>query len=120
MNSEQRINKWISELINIFPNINISYAFDDIIESHIIEVSPEYIETSSDYSDLYLDFLDSFSVDFPNEMILISTPSKYHNMSNLKFNYYGSNTFKIESFENQYKVVNVFLNHISTIYPIAV
>lgn len=67
-----------------FPGIHIKYAFEEATCFHVIEVEPEEIhEGSEEFAIEETNLWESFFEKFPNEDILISSPSPCNDMSNL-------------------------------------
>lgn len=73
----------ISENIS---GISLRYAYDEITEFHIIEVSPESIRGGdASYVRMACDLWDSFHERFPDEDLLISDVDETNDMSNLLY-----------------------------------
>lgn len=71
-----------------FKDIELCYAFQNLNSCHLIEVSPEYFNDNGEQyrsaeEKLWMDFMDKY----PDEEILITTPSACHDMlSDMRYN----------------------------------
>lgn len=76
----------LERLSNLICGINIRYAYDDISEFHIIEISPESIRRGNgEYMKWERNMWKEFYESYPNEDILISEPDETNNMTNILF-----------------------------------
>lgn len=67
-----------------FPGIHVKYAFEEDTCFHVIEVKPEEIhEDSEDFANEEALLWESFFEKFPEEDILITSPSVCNDMTNL-------------------------------------
>lgn len=77
--------KWMKEMSLYYKDIKLTYAFDHITRFHVIEVSPDSIESSSEFAESALDFEFDFFEKFPQSDILISEESEENDMRNVIF-----------------------------------
>lgn len=99
----------ISNTIN---GINIRYAYDEISDFHIIEVSPESVRRGlEEYikmeSKLWSDFFELY----PNEDILISEISSVNNMSNILFEVQSFTNMSVSSYKYKKVYCDLPLNN---------
>ncbi len=88
------INK-IDELLNSCSDVCIRYAYEDITEFHVIEVSPEYIRRGNDtYMEWERSLWREFAGLYPDEDLLISEVNDSNDMSNLIYSYNGVDFIK--------------------------
>ena len=87
MEIQEFIINWINEIASKFEDINIKYSIDKVTNFHIIEISPDSIESSEEFSKEALDFEFDFFDKFPNEDLLICGESIENDMSNVIFEY---------------------------------
>ncbi|NCA86148.1 MAG: hypothetical protein EOM83_11340 [Clostridia bacterium] len=77
MNSHQYIENKLQKLVKEFPQITLLYEFDEVNETHVVEVSPLSVyENNNSYmeaeGDLTFDFDQRF---FPEEIMFVSEDS---------------------------------------------
>lgn len=93
MNYKEFIIERISLIVKQVNDIHIRYAYDNITDYNIIEVSPESTRRGNEsYVELEADFWSDFYKSFPNENILISEADEFNDMSNI--------IFEVQSFGN--------------------
>lgn len=86
MNAMDFIISGLRELSSKFNGISIKYAFDNTLNYHIIEISPESIRRGDEqYIEWEADMWNSFFTKFPNDDLLISEPCASNDMRNLLF-----------------------------------
>lgn len=99
MEPKDFIINWINMIFHKFKDVHFKYAYDEMSNYHIIEVSPETFEQSKKFAELYLDFNDTFFKNFPEEDILISAPSEDNDMTNLIYERCGFAPFDNYEFQ---------------------
>lgn len=81
----------ISKLDSISSKINeieFVYAYDEELDYHIIEVSPDSVYLNDlIFAQLEIDFKEEFKNLFPDDNLLISLKEDYHNMNNVRYTY---------------------------------
>lgn len=83
MNAKDFIISSLTKISNEILDIKLRYAFDETLNFHIIEVSPESIRRGDEkYMEMEYDLWKSFQQMFPNEDLLISEIDETNNMSN--------------------------------------
>lgn len=83
MNAKDFIISSLTKISNEILDIKLRYAFDETLNFHIIEVSPESIRRGDEkYMEMEYDLWNSFQQMFPNEDLLISEIDETNNMSN--------------------------------------
>ena len=87
MEIQEFIINWINEIASKFEGISMKYAIEKFTNFHIIEISPDSIESSEEFSEEALDFEFDFFDKFPNEDLLICEESIENDMSNVIFEY---------------------------------
>ena len=86
MTAQEFLKKTLKEWELLFEGIKLKYAYDTATEYHIVEVQPEDILLGSpDYKktefQLWMDFMEKY----PDEYLLICTPSDANDMTNVLF-----------------------------------
>ncbi len=92
MKAKEYIIDRIKELQVLCSNhcIQIRYAYDDVTNFHIVEVSPETIRRGDKvYMEWEYSTIKEFRNLFPEEDLLISEPDGCNNMSNTIYSYDG-------------------------------
>jgi len=87
MEIQEFIINWINEIASKFEGISMKYAIEKVTNFHIIEISPDSIESSEEFSKEALDFGFVFFDKFPNAVLLICKESIENDMSNVIFEY---------------------------------
>jgi hypothetical protein len=83
-NVKKYIIKKIEELyFHAKKQISIKYAYDKILDFHIIEISPSIIRKVNEFAKMENIFWEEFHNKFPLEDILISSPKPTNDMSNI-------------------------------------
>lgn len=86
MSAQNLIISRLKAISSEIKGIKIRYAYDEITDFHIIEISPESIRRGSkEYIELENELSSDFYKSFPSEDILISGALKSNNMSNIIF-----------------------------------
>ena len=74
----------INEIQELCINVCVRYAYDDISEFHIIEISPESVRRGDKfYMEWEYNVWKEFEMLFPEEDLLISDKDEINDMSNL-------------------------------------
>ena len=86
MNAKDFITESLVRIANEISQINIRYAYDEITNFHIIEISPEEIRRGDEkYMEMEYELWNNFRTMFPHEDILICEISDTNNMDNILF-----------------------------------
>lgn len=85
MDSTAYIRKWIDEVCDKFKDIQVKYAFEQGTRFHIIHVLPETYQNNDEYASMVMDFEDKFIELYPMEDIVVSEPSIYDDMSEVRY-----------------------------------
>lgn len=76
MTSTQAVRESLRELAIEFPSIRLRYQFDELAETHMVEVSPGYIYDASDhFKGAQARIIDEFVQEFPNEGLCFIGPN---------------------------------------------
>lgn len=103
----------ISNTIN---GINIRYAYDEISDFHIIEISPESIRRGlEEYAKMESKLWSDFFELYPDEDILISEISSINNMSNILFEVQSFTNMSVSTYNYQNVYSDLPLNNICDI-----
>lgn len=79
---KQTINNWNNE----FPYLHIRYAYEENVNYHIIEVSPENdLNSNQAFRKRVFDFWNAFSERFPMSDLIVSEPDDTYNMTNILY-----------------------------------
>lgn len=109
MNAIDFIKEKLTLIHQAIAGIRLTYAYDDDLEYHIVEVAPvEIYESNQQYMELEAELRAQFRERYPDEDILISEEEPYHDMSNVQYSSMAilNNTDKIRlrfSIENNYQ-----------------
>lgn len=85
MEIQEFIINWINKIASKFEGISMKYAIEKFTNFHIIEISPDSIKSSEEFSEEALHFEFIFFDKFPNEDLLICEKSAENDMSNVIF-----------------------------------
>ena len=86
MNAIDFIKARLAEWTLRFPGIHLKYAYDDMIEFHIVEVSPEQIRNEDEnYLKAENELWNDMTEKYPSEDIQITKPSEINDMSNILY-----------------------------------
>lgn len=98
MNVRDFITERITLIAGKIKGINIRYAFDNLTDFHIVEVSPEKVRRGNkDYVKLESNFWYDFAHLFPEYDLQITGIDELNDMSNLIFETSSDETSKISS-----------------------
>lgn len=101
MNAKDTIIDWINGIFTVFDGINLIYAYDKMLETHLVEVTPAEIEESEDFAKKALEFEHKFFLLFPEEDLLISEPRPFKNMENIIYTITSPNFQSLPTALNQ-------------------
>ncbi len=113
MEIQEFIINWINEIASKFEGISMKYAIEKFTNFHIIEISPDFIESSEEFSKEALDFEFDFFDKFPNEDLLICEESIENDMSNI---IYSKKNLKSHNHEHLVSIVLKPINYLDDIY----
>lgn len=86
MTAQEFLKETLKKLKSLFKEIELKYAYDTMMEYHIIEVSPEEIRCGDmDYKKMEMQLWMDFMEQYPDECLLICAPSEANDMSNVLF-----------------------------------
>jgi predicted PolB exonuclease-like 3'-5' exonuclease len=86
MKSQEFLKEVLKDWEKRFASIKLKYAYDALVEYHIIEVSPEEIRRgNADYKKAEIKLWNDFISHYPSEDLLICAPSQANDMSNVLF-----------------------------------
>lgn len=80
-----------------FPNCNIKYEFDDLINVHIVEVSPLSFYENEEYMEYELDLVESFSEHFPFEELIFVSEDSLNRVVNASFEIYSEQSGELKA-----------------------
>jgi hypothetical protein len=83
MTENEVIVDWINRVGKQFDEIQLSYAYEECSCFNIIEYEPIELLDNKKFAKLVWDFDTCFRTKFKNSDILISPPSKFHDMTNI-------------------------------------
>ena len=109
MEIQEFIINWINEIASKFEGISMKYAIEKFTNFHIIEISPDSIESSEEFSKEALDFEFDFFDKFPNEDLLICEESIENDMSNI---IYSKKNLKSHNHEHLVSIVLKPINYL--------
>lgn len=86
MTAQEFLKKTLKEWESLFEDIKLKYAYDAVTEYHIVEVQPKDILLgSSDYKKAEMQLWMDFMENYPDEYLLICSPSDANDMTNVLF-----------------------------------
>lgn len=87
MTAQEFLKKSLKEWCTRFEGIKVRYAYDAVTEYHIVEVEPETVRRgNAEYKQAEMELWLSFMEFYPEENLLITSPSDANDMSNELYN----------------------------------
>jgi len=98
-----------------FEGIHVCYAYDAVLEYHIVEVDPESVRRGNEeYKKAELALWTSFMKEFPESDLLISEPSSANDMANCLFESTNS-VPKLSGWETIWTLNDIFVESVTTL-----
>jgi hypothetical protein len=111
MKSTDYIKSFINNIIEVFPTIKCSYGFDNLDNTHTIEIIPSvFFDTDNDFRIMENKFYDDFFNLYPNEIVYLITEHSPFPVSNPLYTKSGLQFNDISKGVVSYSTSNIVIN----------